>query len=255
MRMMKIFAGAVLCALLLGVFSLFAGAQTYPDHLANVIDKDNQLDDAEEQEINAALAEAREVMGIPVCVYVFATNYSESYWGEDFLAEYGLSSSTDLVLLVVEYTPFDINYYMYTYGDAYAKINQKEIDYILDDSTVYYHIKSGDLATGICEFAELTTEAYMGRLGVSWGLILIVALIIGCIAGGIGVSSISASYKRKNPSQSYPLDRFATLELTHQSDRVIGKFVTHTIISSGSRGGHGGGRPGGGGGGGYRGGR
>ena len=136
----------------------------------------------------------------------------------------------------------------------YYQINQKEIDYILDDSTVYYNIKGGDVAVGICEFAALSTEAYLGRLGVSWVLILIGALIIGCIAGGIGVSSISASYKRKNPSQSYPLDRFATLELTHTQDRVVGKFVTHTIISSGGRGGHGG-RPGGGGGGGYRGGR
>ncbi len=254
MKMMRIFVGVLLCALLFGVLSLGASAQTYPDYLANVIDKDDRLTDAQEQEINASLAEAREAMGIPVCVYVFATNYSESYWGEDFLAEYGLSSGTDFVLLVVEYTPFDINYYMYTYGDAYAKINQKEIDYILDDSTVYYHIKDGDPATGICAFAELTAEAYAGRLGVSWALILIGALIIGCIAGGIGVSSISASYKRKNPSQSYPLDRFAKLELTHQSDRVVGKFVTHTVISSGSRPGSGG-RPGGGGGGGYRGGR
>lgn len=254
MRKIRIFAGVVLCALLIGVLTLGVSAQTYPDYLANVIDKDDLLGDAQEQQINAALAEAREAMGIPVCVYVFATNYSESYWGEDFLAEYGLSSSTDLVLLVVERTPYDINYYMYTYGDAYAKINQKEMDYVLDDSTVYYNIKGGDLATGICSFAELTAEAYTGRLGVSWGLILIVALIIGCIAGGIGVSSISASYKRKNPSQSYPLDRFARLELTHQNDRVIGKFVTHTVISSGSRPGSGG-RPGGGGGGGYRGGR
>ena len=254
MKMMRIFVGVLLCALLVSVLSLGASAQTYPDYLANVIDKDNQLDDAQEQEINAALAEAREAAGIPICVYVCATNYSESYWGEDFLAEYGLSRNTDLVLLVVERTPFDINYYMYTYGDAYYQINQKEIDYILDDSTVYYNIKGGDLATGICEFAALSAEAYTGRLGVSWGLILIGALIIGCIAGGIGVSSISASYKRKNPSQSYPLDRFATLELTKKQDRVVSKFVTHTIISSGGRGGHGG-RPGGGGGGGYRGGR
>ena len=222
------FVGVLLCALLVSVLSLGAGAQTYPDYLDNVIDKDDKLSDAQEQKINAALAEAREQAGIPICVYVFGTNYSESYWGEDFLREYGLSSSTDLVLLVVEYTPFDINYYMYTYGDAYYQINQKEIDYILDDSTVYYNIKGGDVAVGICEFAALSTEAYLGRLGVSWVLILIGALIIGCIAGGIGVSSISASYKRKNPSQSYPLDRFATLELTHTQDRVVGKFVTRS---------------------------
>ena len=159
------------------------------------------------------------------------------------------------MLLVVEYTPFDINYYVYTYGDANTQINQKELEYILDDSTVYYNIKDGDVATGICAFAQLSAEAYVGRLGVSWRLILIVALIAGAIAGGASVSSIAASYKKKNPSQSYPLDRFAKLELTRERDHEIGRFVTTTIISSGGHGGRGGGRPGGGGGGGYRGGR
>ena len=254
MRNVRILVGVMLCTLLLSVLTFGISAQTYPDHLANVIDKDDVLIDSQEQEINAALAQAREQAGVPICVYVFVSERGERYWGDDFLADYGLSSQTDLVLLVVEVTRYEINYYMYTYGDAYYQINQKELNYILDDSTVYNNIKTGAITEGICAYAQLSAEAYAGRLGVSWRLILIVALIIGAIVGAICIKSIQAGYQRKNPSQSYPLDRFAQLNLTKQNDRVIGKFVTTTIISSGGRGGHGG-RPGGGGGGGYRGGR
>ncbi len=250
---MKIFVLCMLCTLLLGVLTLGASAETYPDYLANVNDVDDLLTDADEQTINAALAKAREVAGIPVCAYVFAASFGEEYWGDDFLAEHGLSPSGELVLLVVTVTSYEVYYDIYRYGDAEIRVNQKECDYILDDSTVYYNLKDGNIAQGLCAYAELSAEAYTGRLGVSWKLILIVALIAGAIAGGVSVSSIAASYKKKNPSQSYPLDRFAKLELTKERDREIGKFVTTTIISSGSNGRGGGGRTGGGGG--HRGGR
>lgn len=253
---MRMFVLLMLCTMLLGVLTLGASAEIYPDYLANVNDVDNLLADEDEQTINAALAEARETAGVPVCAYVFAYKGFNVH-GDDVLAEYGMTNQEpDLVLLVVEVMSYEVNYYMYTYGDAYYKINEKELDYILDDSRVYNNLKNGDIADGLCAYAELSAEAYAGRLGVSWRLILIVALIIGAIVGWISISSIKASYKRKNPSQSYPLDRFAKLDLKKQSDRVIGKFVTTTVISSGGHGGRGGGgRPGGGGGGGYRGGR
>ena len=70
---------------------------------------------------------------------------------------------------------------------------------------------------------------------------LAVGLIVGAVVATLSVKSIAASYKRKNPSTSYPLDRYATLDLTRSHDRVLGKFVTTTIISSGGRGGRGGG--------------
>ncbi len=250
---MKIFVLCMLCALLLGMLTLGVSAQTYPDYLANVNDVDNLLTDEDEQQINAALAQAREAAGIPVCAYVFAAQ-GEKYIGDQFLAEHGLSDDDALVLLIVTVGSYQVNYNIYTYGDAYLKINEKEIGYILDDSTVYYNLKDGNIAEGLCAYAELSAQAYAGRLGVSWKLILIVALIAGAIAGGSSAAAIAASYKRKNPSQSYPLDRFAKLDLKHERDREIGKFVTTTIISSGSSGGRGGGgRTGGGGG--HRGGR
>ena len=265
--MMKksIFAIALIALMILTVLPVCAQEQEQEPSYAytKVIDKHDQLSDDEELLINAALEKASEAAGIPICAYVFIPEYTyygyEKYVGDDFLAEYGLSRNEPLVLLVVTMATTTENYYnIYTYGDAYTRINDKEIDYILDDSTVYYNIKDareGDLAKGICEYAELSAQAYTGRLGVSWKLILIIALVVGAIAGYISVKSIAASYKKKNPSQSYPLDRFAKLELTRERDREIGKFVTTTIISSGSRPGHGGGGGRTGGGGGHRGGR
>ncbi len=253
----SIFAIVLIAVMIMSILPACAQAEQeqggYPDY-TKVIDKDDQLTDSEEQSVNEALAKASQEAGIPICAYVFTGSYSEEYWGDDFLAEYGLDSQSPLVLLVVTVTYYEIFYNIYTYGDAYLKINEKEIGYILDDSTVYLNIKEGDIAVGLCEYAALSAEAYAGRLGVSWALILIIALIVGAVAGRLTVKGIAAGYKKKNPSQSYPLDRFAKLELTRENDREIGKFVTTTIISSGGHGGRGGGgRTGGGGG--HRGGR
>ena len=266
----SIFAIVLIVVLTLSVMSVGAQAESTQAEsneqqpsldYTKVIDKNDQLSDADEERVNEALAKASEKAGVPVCAYVFVPGIHsygyEKYVGDDFLAEFGQSRNQPLILLVVTMGGYENYYNIYTYGDAYTRINEKEIDYILDDGDVYYNIKDardGDLAAGLCAYAELSAQAYAGRLGVSWKLILIGALIIGAIAGAITVGSISAGYKKKNPSQSYPLDRFAKLELTHERDREVGKFVTTTIISTGGSGrGGGGGRTGGGGG--HRGGR
>ena len=252
MMKMKLLSVLMLCALLAGVLTLGVGAEQYPDYLVSVTDKDNLLEAADEKRVNEALAKATDEAGIPICAYVFASeigyNGHVEYVGEQFLAEHGLSENDELILLVVAVTYFEVYYDLYLYGDAWDRINQKERDYILDDSRVYNNLKQGKFADGLCAYASVSTEAYAGRLGVSWRLILILALIVGAVVGGLTVKSIAANYKRKNPSQSYPLDRFAKLELTHERDRELGKFVTTTIISTNSHGGRGGGGRGGGGG-------
>lgn len=235
----------MLCILLCGVLTLGVGAEESEDTLAKVTDVNGLLSEIDIARVNEALAMASEEMGIPICAYVF--EYAgRKVEGEDYLAAKGLSIDDDLVLMIVTVRWDEINYNLYTFGDAAFKINEKEVNYILDDGNVYNNIKCGEIADGLCAYASLASEAYCGRLGVSWVLILIGSLIIGAIAGWICVKSIAEGYKRKNPSQSYPLDRFAKLELTKERDREIGKFVTTTIISSGGRGGYSGGRSGGG---------
>ena len=252
MMKMRVLSILMLCVLLASALTLGAGAEQYPDYLVSVTDKDDLLTAADEQRVNEAFLAATEAAGIPICAYVFASEIGYDghveYFGEQFLAEHGLSKNDELILLVVAVTYFEVYYDLYLYGDAWNRINQKERDYILDDSRVYNNLKDAEFADGLCAYAAVSAEAYAGRLGVSWKLILIVALILGAGAGWLSVRSIAASYKKKNPSQSYPLDRFAKLELTHEKDHEIGKFVTTTIISTGSRGGRGGGGRGGGGG-------
>ena len=255
MRKIQVFAIISLALLLLGMLPVCAGTDLYPSYLVTVHDVDDLLTEEQEYTVNAALSKALDQAGIPVCAYVFYSQRGEQYWGDDFLAEFGLSEKSPMILLVVSVTSSEVFYDIYTYGDAYSKISQKEIDYILDDTDVYNNLKRGRIEQGLCAYAELSAQAYSGRLGVSWRPILLVGLIIGAVVATISVKSISACYKRKNPSQSYPLDRFATLDLRRSHDRVVGKFVTHTVIStSGGRGGRGGGSPMGGGGG-HRGGR
>ncbi len=250
--MMKrsIFAIILVALRVLGVLPIGAQAEEETAEfggLGNVYDADDLLSDAEEEEIDAALQQASEQTGVRVCAYLYCGNWFEELPKEYYRELLGFGNDT-AILMVVEQTAFETYYLLYTFEDADYQINGKEIDYILDDSTVYYNLKDDAYVEGLCAYAELAAQAYAGRLGVSWVLILIVALIVGAIAGGISVSSIAASYKKKNPSQSYPLDRFAKLELTRERDHEIGKFVTTTIISSGSRPGHGGGGVGRGGG-------
>ena len=141
---------------------------------------------------------------------------------------------------------------MYTYGEANYAINQKEVNYILDTYDVYYNLKGGQVYEGAVAFFEMSAEAFTGRVGAPMGVIVVISAIISIlIAFGVR-AAVVAVYKKKKASVDYPLDRYASLELTHESDSFVREYTTRTYVprSSGSSGG---GRHGGGGG--HRGGR
>ena len=150
------------------------------------------------------------------------------------------------------YEEFNRTYYynMYTYGDANYDINQKEVNYILDDYDVYYNLKGGEIYDGAKAFFELSATAFEGRLGAPWILVILVSAVIALIIGLAVCAGVVASYKKKRASVDYPLEHFAKLELVHSNDIFKGSFVTKRVIQSSSSGG--GGR---GGGAGHRGGR
>lgn len=180
-------------------------------------------------------------------------DYTHRYTGEMFLRENGLSQSENIVILIIS-VQGDLFYYdMYTYGDAYGRIQQKEVNYILDHDTVYPALKSGKLADGACAFLTLSAQGYNGRVGVSYWIIAIVALCVALLIGGIACWSVYAAYTKRPRSVDYPLDRYAKLELTAKKDHFAGTFVTRRVIQSSSGGGGGGSFHGGGGG--HRGGR
>ena len=66
------------------------------------------------------------------------------------------------------------------------------------------------------------------------------AILIGVISGvaftGIFAGVTVYSYKRKLRSEIYPLDRYASLELTGRSDIFMGKIVTSRTINTNSGG-------------------
>ncbi len=164
---------------------------------------------------------------------------------DDFISDYGLPYEPNMVLLVITLDSGVYYYNLYLYGRAESRINQKEVDYILDHDSVYDNLKGGELAAGITAFAELSAKAYTGRVGASYGVIVAVSAVIALIIGIIACVCVKAKYSMKNRSVDYPLDHFARLNLTEQNDIFTGSFVTKRVIQSSS----GNGRSGGGGGG------
>ncbi len=210
----------------------------------------------EESYLNTRLDELSAEHGVEfyLATYV-AYNRFDDFLGDDYCVEVQPLRGKTAILLVITYDRSDRTYYydMYTYGRADSRISGTEVDYILDDSEVYPNLKGGRLCAGAEAFFTRSAEAYQGRLGASFAVIIpICAAIAALIAWGI-VAGVKATYRKKPRSAEYPLDRYATLKLTREKDSFAGQSVSRSYVprSNGSRGGgssHGGG-------GGHRGGR
>ena len=161
----------------------------------------------------------------------------------------GISTSGDVIILIIE-RDYSENYYeLFIYGDPDSKITIEESDRILDDSAVYDNIKYGDVGKGVLRFIELTETAYRGTLQESVLKTVVISAVLALIIAAIPTIIIVIKYKRKLKSASYPLEHYAMLNLNSAecSDFFIGSFVTRTRIntSSGSNSGGGGGFGGG----------
>ncbi len=211
---------------------------------------------------NAFYAFTSERIGCPIyaCTYE-STDERDRYIGDEFLDDRGLSSGDDVLLLIItkNLDTFGDDYYydLYLYGAAEKKITLDEVDVILDTPDVYYSLKSGKLLDGILSFAAAAEAQYLNGVDRPNPYLraLPVAFIISAIIAIICCVCVKKAYSMKKKSVDYPLDQFASLELTDQSDTFMGSFVTRRVISSGSRGGSGSGGGGRGGGGGHAGGR
>ena len=243
------FLGAFL--LLLSLLCLPVAGETIPDEV--VFDRAELLSDAEIRAVKEAVFDAWEASD---CAFYVATHkvsaysaMSFKYTGEDFLRDHGMSEYQTIVLLVITLDQGEYYYNMYYYGDAPRRISEKEVNYILDDDDVFSNLKGGNLTVGIDSFMGLAAKAYEGRIGVSYAIIITISLIIALIIGLIACVSVNSAYKMKKKSVDYPLDKFAKLKLTGQSDIFTGSFITKRIIqtNSGGRGGGGSGSAHGGG--------
>jgi hypothetical protein len=86
--------------------------------------------------------------------------------------------------------------------------------------------------------ALLSTPCFAQAYDSSGSEHISTAILIGAASGvivtGIFAGVVVYSYKRKLRSEIYPLDRYASLELTGRTDIFIGKFVTRRTINTGN---------------------
>lgn len=210
-----------------------------------------------QQQFNELSQKAKQISEKNGALFIAAVNDGYIQYGDKFCSVNGISTLQDVVLLIITLQNGNINYDIYTYGDAYSKISDREIDRILDARGVS-NIKEGDFYGGISAYLTKSSKAYGGLLWAEPKVPVICGIVVGAIAMLIISLSIVASYKKKMRSTNYPLERYTTINIKESNDIFLGRTVTKVRINSGSSGGGGGGRSSGGGvggGGGHRGGR
>ncbi len=253
MKLKRMIFTALVLIMTLSVFSFTVSA----DSKKSVYDRAGLFTDSEIAQLEA---KANELFGDIDCDIYIVTDNSQNYiyyngyekvpyWGEHFIEEYGITGNSIVLIITANRNN---NYNLYTYGEAYSKLSDSDVDTILDYDDVYYNIKSGDYFEGAMAFIEVAFDEYT----LSFGELMTVALVIASIVTIILFICVYISYNKKMRSEKYPLNRYAKLDLKEQTDSFAGRFVTHRRIprSTGSSS-RGGGRSGGGGGGGHRGGR
>ena len=221
-----------------------------------VYDPSEMLNAAETAKLEALLDQLSAEHGVEMYLATYlADGPHDDFYGDDYCRRVKDIKDTDAVLLVVTYEHLNDTYYynMYTYGEANYAINDKEVNYILDDSDVYGNLKNGYICEGCEAFFPLSAQAFTGRVGVAWSVIILVSAAISAVIALVVRGSVVAAYRRKKASVDYPLDRFAKLELTHECDAYVREYTTRSYSPRSSGGGGGGSRHGGGGG--HRGGR
>ena len=233
------------------ILTLSAAAES-----GRVYDPEGMLNPTEQAALATLLEELSAESGVELymATYVADDRYDDFY-GDDYCTRVKNLRSTDAVLLVVTYEKRNRTYYynMYTYGEANYAISQKEVNYILDTSDVCNNLKAGYVYEGSVAFFEMSATAFTGRVGAPWAVVIVISAVIALLIALAVRAGIVASYKKKKASVDYPLDRFAKLDLTHESDRFVREYTTRTYSPRSNSSSSGGGRHGGGGG--HRGGR
>lgn len=175
----------------------------------------------------------------------------------------GLNKDSDAIVLYIRLLNGTYYYDMYTFGRAYDAFSDSEVDAVLDDPDVYNNLKAGKIERGYRAFYEACHPIvnryysdYLDGQAARAKRAPFVALAIGAGSGvvvaGITVLCVFLAYRKKQHGESYPLDRYAKLDLTQANDIFVGSHITRVRVNTNSSSG---GRSGGGGGGGHRGGR
>ena len=179
--------------------------------------------------------------------------------GEDFLAEHGFATSDNLIVLIINMNSIgseNYNYHfdIYTYGECYNKITNKEINKLLYSTAGDNILVGGDKAyEGVLEMVTNLGKAYKFIYTNSVTALLVISLIISLITSLIIISVIKGKYKKERQVNNFAFDSNSKLDLQLSTDTYLRHTVTFVHINRDS--GSGGFSSGGGGGSGHRGGR
>ncbi len=239
------------CALPTAAFAQSAQSDAFVEDLANFFTAEEEAQLA--QSLSQAVAHTDGSCSFYLATHEMQEFFSPRYYGEDFLRKHRLNDNDNIIILIITLDDGVYYYDMYTYGDAYGNISNKEVNYILDHNDVYDNLKGGELLDGSKAFFSLAARGYNGRVGASYVIIALVSLLIALVIGAACCAGVYVSYTKRKKSVDYPLEHFARMELTENADVFVGSFVTKRVIQSNSGGSGGGGGRGGGGG--HRGGR
>ena len=62
--------------------------------------------------------------------------------------------------------------------------------------------------------------------------VLIISFIVAVVIAAVAVCTVVRKYRTKVQSPTYPVENYTSLNLSHSSDRFVGKTVTRVRVSS-----------------------
>lgn len=238
---MKIKRIALFLITIVCIFALFSFASSANTlgYGGRIFDDGDLISIEHEQKLEEKIQAAEEKCGVPIRIYTYEYSSFEGHRDMyDYESEVG-ESFDDLILLIISYEYGEYYYELFTKGSPDSDITDKEADKILDNKSVYKNIKSGNLYDGIDAYITLLETAVTGTLRNNFKSVLISSLVISAVVATAVAVWIILKYRKKLHSESYPLERYAKLDLVISNDNFITKTVTRTRVhtSSGSSGG------------------
>lgn len=193
--------------------------------------------------------------------YYLLTDLASAYPSEKaVLSRCGITRKDDAVVLAIYQTSDGVYHYdIYTFGAAADAFSDRDIDEVLDTPGVYNNIKAGKLTEGAKAFlaacgkvearfveeekAEAERAAEREATRVPRGIAAMAVAFLA--AGGVAMLIVALVYCKKTHGETYPLDRYAKLNLTKEVDRFVGSYITRVRVNT-NNGSSGGSRSGGG---------
>lgn len=202
---------------------------------SRVSDPCGMLSGEELAELESELATASSECGFEIRLVLWDDIVSSAYLSEAHMLRMLSADENDDLAVFLITKEYDGYYYeLFLYGEPNSLIDWDTSDEILDTPSAFSDIKGGRIVAGAKTLISATRSATRGiRDGRFIGVIVFTAVIF-LLSGGGTALGVYFSYKKKQREPSYPLSKYAKLELTDSSDVFLGASVVKTRVSSSS---------------------